>query len=171
MLVGSTMRIGEKLSRNSLVLNFNNVEYGWNNFRKTICEVADGVLGKKVRFAAWNICEKALCLIERRRHLCKNYLNDRSYESKRNVKRLEKALKYVQRRCEVEAIVKIAVGVEDTARRHNSKIIVLAIWRVNKFRGSNQSRPVPVKDRNGATISDKERVKEKWVDHFENVLN
>ena len=35
---------------------------GWNNFRKTICDVADGVLGKKVKTAARNISEKALCL-------------------------------------------------------------------------------------------------------------
>ena len=34
--------------------------------KKTICVVADGVLRKKVKTAANNICEKALCLIERR---------------------------------------------------------------------------------------------------------
>ena len=28
-----------------------------------------------------------------------------------------------------------------------------------------------MKDRNGATISDKERVKEQWAEHLENVLN
>ena len=54
---------------------------GWNNFRKTICEVADGFLGNKVRTAASNISEKALCLIERR-GLYKNYLSDGSYETK-----------------------------------------------------------------------------------------
>ena len=48
-------------------LKFDNVEDEWNNFRKTICEVADGVLGKKVKTAARNISEKALCLIESRR--------------------------------------------------------------------------------------------------------
>ena len=30
-------------------LKFENVEDGWNNFRKTICEVADGVLGRVLR--------------------------------------------------------------------------------------------------------------------------
>ena len=39
------------------------------------------------------------------------------------------------------------------------------------MRGSSQSRLVPVKDRIRATISDKERVKEIWAEHFENVLN
>jgi len=65
----------------------------WNNFRKIICEVADSVLGNKVKTAARNISEKALCLIERKRGLYKNHLNDRSYENKRNVKRAEKVLK------------------------------------------------------------------------------
>ena len=72
------------------ILKFVNVENGWNNFRKTICEAADGVLGKKVRSAARNIREKALFLIERRRDLYKNYLSDRSYENKRNAKKVEK---------------------------------------------------------------------------------
>ena len=58
-----------------------NVEYSRNKFRKTICEVADGVLGKKVRSAARNISDKALCLIDRKRGLYKNYLSDRSYEN------------------------------------------------------------------------------------------
>ena len=39
------------------------------------------------------------------------------------------------------------------------------------MKGSSQSGLVPVKDKNGSTISDKEKVKERWVEHFENVLN
>ena len=51
------------------------MEDGWNGFRKTIYEVADGVLGKKVKTAARNISEKALCSIERRRgrHVRRNF--------------------------------------------------------------------------------------------------
>ena len=141
---------------------------GWNNFRKTICEVTYSVLGKTVQTAARNISEKDLCLIERGRDLHKNHLSDRSYENKRNVKKVEKVLKYEIRRCEVEALDKIAEDLEDAARRHKSKIL---LCHINKLRGSCQSRLVPVKDRDGATISDKERVKERWEEHFENVLN
>ena len=39
------------------------------------------------------------------------------------------------------------------------------------MRGSGRSGLVPVKYRNGATISDKDIVKERWAEHFENVLN
>jgi hypothetical protein len=106
-----------------LSLKFENVEDGWNNFGKTICEIADGVSGNKVRSAVRNNSEKALCLIERKRGLYKNYLSDRSYECKRNAKKVEKALKYELRRCEVEAMDKIAKDLEDAARQHNSKIL------------------------------------------------
>ena len=68
----------------------------------------------------------------------------------------------------MEAMDKIAEDMEDEARQHNSKILY---WHFNKLRGSSQSGLVPVKDRNGATISDKDRVKETWVEHFEDVLN
>jgi hypothetical protein len=53
----------------------------------------------------------------------------------------------------VEAMDKIADDLEDAARRHNSKILY---WHVNKLRGSSQSRLGPVKDRNGATITNEE---------------
>ena len=68
----------------------------------------------------------------------------------------------------MEAMDKIAEDLGDAARRHYSKILY---WHVNKLRGSSQSGLVPVKDRDGATISDKERVKVRWAEYFENVLN
>ena len=105
------------------------MENGWNNLRKTICEVADGVLGKTVKTTARNISEKALCLIKSRRGLYMNYLSDRLYENKRNVKKVEKALKYELKRCEVGAMDKITEDLEDAA---NSKILY---WLVNKLEG------------------------------------
>ena len=39
------------------------------------------------------------------------------------------------------------------------------------MKGNSQSGLVPVKGRNGATISDKNRVKERWEEHFENMPN
>jgi hypothetical protein len=63
---------------------------------------------------------------------------------------------------------KITENQEDAARRHYCKILYC---HVIKLRGSSQSGIVPVKDRNEATISDNERVKERWAEHFENVLN
>ena len=66
----------------------------------------------------------------------KNYLSDRSYENKRNVKKVVKVLEYELRRCGVEAIDKIVEDLEDAAKRHNSKILY---WHVNKLRGNGQS--------------------------------
>ena len=58
----------------------------------------------------------------------------------------------------MEAMDKIAENLEDAARRHNSKLLY---WHVNKLRRSGQSGVVSVKEWNGATINDKERVKER----------
>ena len=88
----------EQLSTKLESLIFDNVEDGWNNFRETICEVTDGVLRKSAKTTTRNISEKALGLIESRWGLYKNYLSDRLYENKRNVKKVEKALKYELRR-------------------------------------------------------------------------
>ena len=63
---------------------------------------------------------------------------------------------------------KIAEDLEDAARWNNSKTLY---WRVNKLRGNSQSGLVPVKDRNGAKISDKERVNDRQAERFEKVLN
>ena len=81
---------------------------------------------------------------------------------------MQKALNYELKRCEVEAKDKITEDLEDAARRHNSKILYI---NVNKLKGSCQSGLVLVKDWNGATISNKERVKERSAEHFENMLN
>ena len=105
--------------------------------------------------------------MDRRRRLYKNYLSDRSHENKRKVKEVEKSLKYELRRFEVEAMDETAKYLEDTARRHNSKIL---FWDFNKLRGTSQFRLFPVKNRNVATNSYKERVKERWVEHFEDML-
>ena len=53
----------------------------------------------------------------------KKYLSDRSHENKRNVKTVKKALKYELGRSKGAAMDKIAKDLEDTSRRHNSKIL------------------------------------------------
>ena len=47
----------------------------------------------------------------------------------------------------MEVMDQIAKDLEDAARWHNSKIL---FWHINKLRGRSQSRPVPVKNINGA---------------------
>ena len=89
----------EQLNTKLETLKFDNVQDTWNNYRKIICEVADGVLKKKVRYTDRCISENALCLIERRRCFCKNCLNNRSYKNKKNTKEVEKALK-----CELRGV-------------------------------------------------------------------
>ena len=109
------------------------------------------ITSRIVRILAWNNNDKALCLIERRRGLSKNYLSDRSYENKRNVKKNGKVLKHELRRCEVEAMDKNVEDLEDATRRRNFKILY---WRVNKLKGAvnSQSRLVPAKYRNGPQL-------------------
>ena len=95
-------------------------------------------------------------------------LSDKSYEDKRNVKQVEKTLKYELRRWKMETMDKIAEDLEDPARQHNSKILYR---HVNKLRGRSQSGLVPMKNRNGARIIDKKRIKERLSEYFENMLN
>jgi len=46
-------------------IQFDNVKDRWNNFMKIVCEVADGVLGKKVRNSYRGISENDLYFLER----------------------------------------------------------------------------------------------------------
>ena len=70
------------------------------------------------------------------------------------IEKVEKALKYELRRCEVETMDKIAEDLDDAARQHNSKTLS---WQVNKLRGSSQSGLAPLKD----GIKLKENIKNK----------
>jgi len=48
----------EQLNTKLQSIKFDNVGDEWNNFRKTVCEVADVILGKKVRTADRKISER-----------------------------------------------------------------------------------------------------------------
>ena len=52
----------------------------------------------------------------------------------------------------------IAKDMTDAARRDNRKIL---FWHVNKLKRKNQSRLVPIKNRNGDKISNKKNVKKR----------
>ena len=67
----------------------------------------------------------------------------------------------------MDPVDKISEDLEDAARWYNSKILYC---HVNKLRGGGRSGLAPVKDWNGATISNKESVKGRWAGHFQNVL-
>ena len=55
-------------------LKIDNIKNKWSNHWKILCEVADGLLSNKFRNTARNTSENALCLTERMRGLCENYL-------------------------------------------------------------------------------------------------
>ena len=65
----------EQLNIKLKSLKLNNEEDGWSNFRKIVCEVADGVLGRKDGNVASNISKNALSLVEKRRSVHGNYLS------------------------------------------------------------------------------------------------
>ena len=68
----------------------------------------------------------------------------------------------------MDVMDKAVEDLENSGRRHNSKILY---WYFNKLKGSSRSGLLPVEDRNGPTINDKERVKERWAEHFEILQN
>ena len=70
--------------------------------------------------------------------------------------------------CEVEAMDKTAEDVQDPTRQHNGKILY---WYFKNLRENSKSGFVPVKFRNEASISDKESIKERYVEYLVNVLN
>ena len=68
-------------------------------------------------------------------------------------------LKCGLRKSVAEAMDEIAENLEDAERRHNK----ISYWYVKKLEGNSQSGLIPVKDRNRASISGKESVKDRWV--------
>jgi hypothetical protein len=122
-----------KLNTKLESLKLDNVKDGWNNFRKVICEIVDGVLGKKVRNTARNISDNALCLIQKRRGMYKLYLSDRSYENKPGYKIAE----YLE-------------------MPPDGIIVIYCTGTLINWEENSQSGLVPLKDRNEATISEKE---------------
>ena len=69
--------------------------------------------------------------------------------------------------CEVEVMDKIAEDIEDAARWHNSEILFPAYMLINQEGIVN----LKISQLKTGIINDKERVKERWEEHFPNVLN
>ena len=65
-------------------------------------------------------------------------------------------------------MLKVTENLENTAKQHNSKIFY---WHFNKLRGSSHSEDLPVKNKNGAFISDKKSFKGWRAEYFGNMLN
>jgi len=63
---------------------------------------------------------------------------------------------------------KIVEGLQDVARRDNSKILYC---HVKNLREISQFGLVPFKDRNRVSISDEVKVEERWAKHCKNGIN
>ena len=67
---------------------FDNLENGWNNYRRIVYEGVADILERKGRNALRNTSGNPLSLVEERRILYKKLLSDRSYENKRTVEKI-----------------------------------------------------------------------------------
>ena len=94
----------EQLNTKLEILKFDNVEDGWNNFRKKKLWSGWWCLREESKDHSWEFQWRIFMFNRAEGGLVKKII---SVILKRNLKKVEKALKYELRRCEVEAMNKI----------------------------------------------------------------
>ena len=175
-------------------LKFENIEDERNNVEKMACKVLNVILGRDVRNAVRNSNEKKLSLVKKGREMHKKYLSDKFYENKRNLRKVERGLKYKLTRYQVKTMDEKPEDLEDEAWWQNIKYYwknwerivnmdsptyllptTLCSTKLSEANTATHASPpsqpiqsstlVPFRDRN------EERNKQRWTEHFEIIAN
>jgi hypothetical protein len=145
----------------------------WSEIKAAYCKTGEEVLGfvKKKKDKEWITPETRL-LIGERKKLKGKLLSTRSPRLVERVQKeyseKNKEVKKSARRDKRAYMEEIAEEAEEAARRGD----LGAVYKITKkLCGQSSSQAVPVKDKHGNTISTESEQADRWVQHFQEVLN
>eukprot|EP00105_Crassostrea_gigas_P028093 XP_011449635.1 PREDICTED: uncharacterized protein LOC105343838 [Crassostrea gigas] len=147
------------------------VESSWINIKELINTVCEEGIGKKKKNKPW-ISQKTLEKIEERRKIHEQCLNAKTrsrkakYETgyKTKHREVKRSVKDDKRRYYED----LAIRAEAASEQRNMKE-VYDITR--QLSGKSSKSEKPVKDKNGNTLSTMEEQRQRWTEHFRELLN
>ena len=148
------------------------VESQWLGIKRIFNTTCEDVLGpKKVEHKEW-ITQNTLELVERRRELKARVAGCRTRASKVEIqeqyKSAAKEVKRSVRKDKEDFINKMAQKAEAAAAGGH----IRALYQTTRtLTGKHGKQEVPVKDKNGDSIFGMEGQKQRWVEHFKDLLN
>ena len=151
----------------------NDYQEQWQMFKETLNSVAEEKIGKRrgTRKEMW-IKERTWKLIDERKTIKSKQLQARTIETKATLKdQYKTADREVKRSCrkdKEEWFQQKAAEAQEAANLNDTK----SLYKIVKdLTGSNTSSTIPIKDKSGVVLTTSEKQKERWVEHFKEVLN
>ena len=148
------------------------VEAHWTKIKEAFTSTCQVVLGeKRVKHKPW-ITQESLELIETRRtkklQLNESRTRSQKLKAQEEYNQVSKEVKRSLRRDKEAYLNKLAEKAEKAANSGQMR----TLYQTTKTLSGKFSRSeVPVKDKDGRTVFEKEAQKERWVEHFKELLN
>ncbi|XP_063692787.1 uncharacterized protein LOC134824742 [Bolinopsis microptera] len=145
-----------------------NLEDMWDNFKQTVTDVSMEVLGKRPRkVKEQHLSQTSKNLIEQR-----GMFKRRDPTSNVNRSAYSKLNKLVKKSCKIDDnnwATKIATDLEEASKKGQQR----EVWdKIKKISGKKKKKVgMSVRDKDGHFITDPDSQKERWKEHFTELLN
>ncbi|CAG5124916.1 unnamed protein product, partial [Candidula unifasciata] len=156
--------------------NKNNVEYNieqkWSFFRDTFKEAAVNTVGYMQRKKKQWLSENTWIKIQERKQAKLSLLSTKDTSVYEKVKQrytlLDKEVKHSARKDKQDFIHNLACDAETAARTGNNK----AVFHIMKqLCNHTPTANAPIKDKQGKLLLSEEQQKQRWAEHFREILN
>jgi len=145
------------------------VEDSWQQIKNTFNSTGQTVLGRKRKENKPWISQKTLDFIEKRRYTKQKVLaNPESKHFKDEYETLNKAIKKSAKKDKKDFIEDKAAEAELAANQHRMKDVYDITKQIS---GKNKKSGTHIRDKLGNLIEDHEELKNRWVEHFSELLN
>jgi hypothetical protein len=159
---------------NNLVDECQEPETEWNNFKEAINQTAIEELGyRKTEKKTWVSIQTENIIAEvtrSKKEMLSAGSNNKKSEKNKNLNELRKQLKKSLSEDRNKMLENLAQEMEEAYKRGDSKKLFA---NVKKLSGDNNSKQIsiePVK-KNGELITEKNKIMERWKEHFQEILN
>ena len=137
--------------------------------KDAITSAAESTVGRRrgSRRESW-ISEKAWALIDERKIAKQKLLQKKDEETKTKYKQLDKQVKNQTRKDKQKWLENKSQEAQKAANRNDSRTVYKII---KELTNNTTKRQLPIKSREGNTISSEKETEKRWIEHFQSVLN
>ena len=149
-----------------------NIDNQWCEFKDNVTAATSEILGEKVPYkgkkktTAWWTDEVRDAVGNKMKRF-RRWMKTRQLEDHRNYVEARKTAEHVKRRAKIDSWEKI--GNDLKADMEGSKKLLYGLTR--SYRGKNNEMTYAVKNKNGELLTQPERIAERWMEYFSELLN
>ena len=138
----------------------------WLEGKNILLETADEVIGRKEKAKKPYVTEEILELVDIRREL-----KETKHESVENRRKYNKVKHSIEKKCiqeKKDLLERKLIACEESHRKNDSSVVYKTIKSITN---THKTTSTNVKDKDGTVLSDKEEIKQRWKEYYEDLYN